>query len=131
MEYAMPYFIQVARELTHKVEHVQKKHEEREIKEEKQAKAQMNQPLDVVGDMMMGGMPGLQGLNPGIPMLTMGGPFMGGADPMGGMGMAPGMPGMGGMGMGGMVPNMGPGFGGANLGPGFGGMGGPGQGRPF
>ena len=67
MEYAMPYFVQISRELTHRVEHVQKKHEEREKKEEKAAQQQMNQPLDIVGDMIM------PGLNTGMPMLTMDG----------------------------------------------------------
>jgi len=37
MDYVMPYFIQITRELTSRVETVQKKHEDREKKEEKQA----------------------------------------------------------------------------------------------
>eukprot|EP01015_Nassula_variabilis_P036833 TRINITY_DN95_c0_g1_i8.p3 TRINITY_DN95_c0_g1~~TRINITY_DN95_c0_g1_i8.p3 ORF type:complete len:119 (-),score=44.54 TRINITY_DN95_c0_g1_i8:62-418(-) len=52
-----PYFVQILKELTHRVETVQKKHEDREKKEEKQAQQQMNQPLDI-GEMVMM-MPGL------------------------------------------------------------------------
>eukprot|EP01015_Nassula_variabilis_P036826 TRINITY_DN95_c0_g1_i12.p1 TRINITY_DN95_c0_g1~~TRINITY_DN95_c0_g1_i12.p1 ORF type:complete len:182 (-),score=60.12 TRINITY_DN95_c0_g1_i12:62-607(-) len=56
-EYSIPYFVQILKELTHRVETVQKKHEDREKKEEKQAQQQMNQPLDI-GEMVMM-MPGL------------------------------------------------------------------------
>lgn len=127
LEWAMPYFVQVARELTYRVENVQKKHEEREKKEEKQAQQQMNQPLDIVGDYMMPMMPGL---NPGMLMLTMEGANPFGAGPGPNYGGGPGFGGPGGPGgpggYGGM-PNGG--FGGGQPG-GFGsqpgGYGGPG-----
>jgi len=35
-DYAMPFMIQITKELTHKVDHVQKKAEEKEKKEKKQ-----------------------------------------------------------------------------------------------
>jgi len=35
LEFSMPYFIQIIKELTTKVDHVQKKHDDREKKEEK------------------------------------------------------------------------------------------------
>ena len=131
LEFAMPYFVQVAKELTHRVENVQKKHEERERKEEKQAQQQMNQPLDVVGDYMMPMMPGL---NPGMLMLTMetANPFGGGPGPGGfgggGMGGGPGFGGggggFGGQPGGGYGGGPGPGPGGFGGGPGPGGFGG-------
>ena len=52
MEFAMPFFIQVMRELTTRVDTVQKKHEDREKKEKKQEEQNINRPLDV-GDMNM------------------------------------------------------------------------------
>ena len=52
MEFAMPFFIQVMRELTTRVDTVQKKHEDREKKEKKQEEQNINKPLDV-GDMHM------------------------------------------------------------------------------
>lgn len=91
-EYSMPYFIQIVRELTYRVETVQKKHEDREKKEEKQAQQQMSQPLDVVTDFLM---PGFN--NPMLmPAQTFGsnpnmGPFMGSMGPGGPMGMGMGM----------------------------------------
>ena len=126
LEFAMPYFVQVARELTYKVEDVQKKHQEREKKEEKQAQQQMNQPLDVIGDYMMPtmGMPG------GMLMLTMetANPF--GTAPTGFGGGGPGFGGGPGPGFGGQPGGFGGqpgGFGGPQGGgfqsqPGFGGQ---------
>lgn len=35
MDYAMPFLIQITKELTTRVDHVQKKHEEKEKKEKK------------------------------------------------------------------------------------------------
>ena len=88
----MPYFIQIIKELTHKVETVQKKHEDREKKEQKEANKQANQPLDYVNDYM-------NPLNPGQLMI--------GNNPMVDMGnMGMGM----GMGMPGGFPNNGMGF---------------------
>ena len=91
-DFSMPYFIQIVKELTTKVEVVQKKHEDREKKEEKQAQQQMNQPLDVVTDFLMPGFnnPMLMAGPSQVPMNTMMGGFMGSVAP--GMGM-PGMPG--------------------------------------
>ena len=90
-DFSMPYFIQIVKELTTKVEVVQKKHEDREKKEEKQAQQQMNQPLDVVTDFLMPGFnnPMLMAGPSQVPMNNMmAGGFMG--SQMGGM------PGMGG-----------------------------------
>ena len=86
----MPYFIQIVKELTTKVEVVQKKHEDREKKEEKQAQKQMNQPLDVVTDFLMPGFnnPMLMAGPGQMPMNSMMGGFMG--SQVGGMGGVPG-----------------------------------------
>lgn len=97
-DFAMPYFIQITKELTQRVETVQKKHEDREKKEEKQAQQQMSQPLDVVSDfllpgaftapmLMAGPMTQSFNSNPNVP--NMGPGFMGMG--MGGMGMGMGM----------------------------------------
>jgi clathrin heavy chain len=51
MEFAMPFFIQVTSELTSRVETVQKKHEDREKKEEQIAKKQQNETLDAASDL--------------------------------------------------------------------------------
>jgi len=81
MEHAMPFFIQITRELTARVETVQKKHDEREKKEEKQAQDKLNRPLDtIMNDMFMPGMatmmlpppdmslyPNAPGFNTGVP----------------------------------------------------------------
>lgn len=54
-DFAFPFFIQMVRDLTHKVEKVQRKTEEREKKEEKEAEKKIYTPLDsMVGGMMMG-----------------------------------------------------------------------------
>jgi len=89
-DYSMPYFIQIVKELTTKVEVVQKKHEDREKKEEKQAQQQMNQPLDVVTDFLMPGFnnPMLMAGPGQMPMNSMMGGFMG--SQVGGMGGVPG-----------------------------------------
>ena len=94
-DFAMPYFIQIVKELTTKVEVVQKKHEDREKKEEKQAQQQMNQPLDVVTDFLMPGFanPMLMPAPGQMPMNSMMGGFMGSVGPGMGMGGMPGMPG--------------------------------------
>eukprot|EP01017_Pseudomicrothorax_dubius_P000220 TRINITY_DN0_c136_g1_i1.p1 TRINITY_DN0_c136_g1~~TRINITY_DN0_c136_g1_i1.p1 ORF type:complete len:135 (-),score=47.30 TRINITY_DN0_c136_g1_i1:99-503(-) len=91
LEHAMPFFIQIMRELTTRVDTVQKKHEDREKKEEKQAKQQLDQPLGFVGDMLLPGMnPQLMLMGPpGMPGGNMGGPnpmMPGGFPPMGGLG---------------------------------------------
>lgn len=52
-DYAMPFMIQITKELTHKVDHVQKKAEEKEKKEKKQQQSQENKPLE-----------GFAGINP-------------------------------------------------------------------
>jgi len=108
LDFAMPYFVQVMKDLTQRVESVQKKNDEREKKEEKQQ--QLNQPLDIASDlgflipqiggmgMLMpppGSMPGFQGYT-GMPGMN---PFGGNNGPMGGMGgMGGGFNQMGGMG---------------------------------
>ena len=117
-DFAMPFFIQLVRDMTFKVEVVQKKNEEREKKEVEKAEKESTQQLNpMIDESMMGG-----GMASPFPMLMSGGTGM---DTMGGMGMG-GMPGMGmdtmggmpGMGMGGM-----PGMGGMGIGGGMGGSG--------
>lgn len=107
-DYTMPFFIQLVRDLTHKVETVQKKSEEREKKEEKAQQQQLNQPpiIDVYHD--LGFMPGLNNM----PMLP--GPGGIGMGPQGGFGGQQG--GFGGQ------PNFGgqPGFNQGGFGGGFG-----------
>ena len=93
-EYVMPYFIQFVRDLSTKVEGVQKNTEDIKKKEEAKAEEAANRPLDM--GMEMGMMfPGMN-MNQG-PAAIM--PAPGSMPAMGGaMG---GMMGMGGMGMGG------------------------------
>lgn len=43
----MPFMIQLTRELSSRVEHVQKKHEERERKEEEKQERDAKKPLDI------------------------------------------------------------------------------------
>lgn len=68
-DYAMPFNIQVMRDMTHRVDHVKKRQEANEKKEEEKLKRDEKMPL--------GGMMGPTGfnplINPGVPML-MGGP---------------------------------------------------------
>jgi len=51
-EFAMPYYCQKLREFSNKLESIQRQNEDREKKEEKIAKDQVNKPLDTVGDMI-------------------------------------------------------------------------------
>lgn len=63
-EFCMPYMIQLISELKTRVETVHRKNEDREKKEETQAKEKMNQPLNFVAhdlDMMMPTQPMLPG----------------------------------------------------------------------
>merc|ERR1719420_1041283 len=88
MDFAMPYFVQVMREYTGRVEALDKKTLKKEEEEEKQKSASNDYVADTF--MMTGGMPGLGGqamLMPPQPMM--------GAQQMGG-----GMPPMGGAPMG-------------------------------
>lgn len=106
MEYVMPYFIQFTKDLSSRVDTVQKKTDDIKKKDEKAAEEAVNQPLDLgidVGFLFPGMMP-----NQNMPMAIMPPPgIMGGMGGMGmgmntgmnpGMGMGPigGMPGMGG-----------------------------------
>ena len=114
LEFSMPYFIQIMKDLTNKVETVQKKHDEREKKEEKAAQQQISTPLDFANDLgiMMPQMGGMAMLMPPPGSMP---PFQ----DYGGNGMVMGgMPGMNPFGNNG--PNMG-GFG--NNGPNMGGFG--------
>lgn len=113
-DFAFPFFIQMVRDLTHKVEKVQKKHEEREKKEEEKAEKEAYRPLDSMTGMgmMMGG----EIASP-FPMLMGAGDQSGFGSTMGSS--IGGLGGLGGMGA--------SGFGGqSNLG-GLGGMGGFGR----
>ena len=98
LEFVMPYFIQFVKDLSSKVETVQRSTDDIKKKEEKQAQEKLDQPLDMnVHEMMfpgpMGGMQGPAAIMPAPGMMSnMGGPMppmgMGGAP---GMGMNPGM----------------------------------------
>lgn len=90
-DFAMPFFIQVLSEMKTKVESVERKNEEREIKEEKAKQESTKTILNIAGP------PGM--LGGGSGMLSIGGPGMMG----GSMGMGNSTMGMGGstMGMGG------------------------------
>jgi clathrin heavy chain len=62
-EYVMPYFIQFVKDLSTRVDTVQKKTDDIKKKEEKNAQEQMNQPLDIdIGGFLFPGM------NPGMGM---------------------------------------------------------------
>lgn len=120
-EYVMPYFIQYVKDLSSRVDTVQKKTEDIKKREERQAQEQLEKPLDVNVEMMfpgpMGGAPqiaaimpapGMMQPVPGVPgMAPMGGMGMGGAPPMGhaGFNSASTNPSMGGPGM--QQPGMG------------------------
>jgi len=77
----MPYMIQLISELKTRVETVQKKNEDREKKDEQQAKEKMNQPLGFVAhdlEMMMPTQPmlpgpGMYNSTPGFNSNPMGG----------------------------------------------------------
>lgn len=112
-DFAFPFFIQMVRDLTHKVEKVEKKHEEREKKDEQKAEQDAFRPLNT-----MGGMDGLSmmmgaEISP-YPMLT-------GAD----SGFASGFP-LGGSGLGQTGFGSSPGLGGFGAAGGLGGFGRPG-----
>jgi len=101
-EFLMPYMIQTTKDLTSKIDYMQKKAEDKEKKEEKEKQERNEQPLSIdmlgMGSMNSlvvygGGMPG--GMNPGGGMPGMGGPNMGG---MGGFGGGMNMQGGGGFG---------------------------------
>lgn len=100
-DFAFPFFIQMVRDLTHKVEKVEKKHEEREKKDEQKAEQDAFRPLSTMGGMDgLGMMMGAE-LSP-YPMLT--GPdstFSSGFPLAGGLGQ----PGLGGFG--GATPGLG------------------------
>jgi len=101
-EYVMPYFIQFVKDLSSRVEVVQKSTEDIKKKDEKKAEEEMNKPLDMGMEFMFPGMGG--GMNTG-PAAIM--PAPGAMPGMGGMGgqqfmtQAPQMsaPMQGGMGM--------------------------------
>ena len=105
-EFVMPYFIQQMRDMSSKVESVQKSTDDIKKKDEKQQKEKLDQPLDIGAVGMFGGMdmgpsqpalmpaPGMMPPAGGMNMGFSGQPPMGGGmPPMGGMG---GMPPMGG-----------------------------------
>ncbi len=93
-EYVMPYFIQFVKDLSTRVDTVQKKTDDIKKKEEKNAQEQMNQPLDIdIGGFLFPGMnPGMgmpalmppPGMMP--PGMGMGGGFNTGFPPNGGAG---------------------------------------------
>jgi clathrin heavy chain len=97
-EFVMPYFIQFVRDLSTRVDTVQKTTGDIKKAEEKKAEEAANRPLDMGMD--MGFMFPGQGMNQG-PAAIM--PAPGSMPPMGGMGMG----GMGGGAMGGMGGGMG------------------------
>lgn len=104
-EFVMPYFIQFVRDLSVRVDGVQKSTAEIQKKEETKAEEEANRPLDMDVSMMFPGINANAG--PAAIMPAPGAmPPMGGGMPgmqMGGMGMGMGMN----MGMGMQPPNMG------------------------
>ena len=67
---AMPFMIQLMRDLSTRVEQVQKKHEEREKKEEEKQERDARRPLDLGGIIGGNGFTPMNPLlNPGVPML--------------------------------------------------------------
>lgn len=116
MEFVMPYFIQCVKDLSSRVETVQKSTDDIKKKEEKQQQEKLDQPLDMNVDMMfpgpgMGGPPMIQAIMPAPGMMP---PMGGGMPPMGGpqpgFGGAPGGMQMGGPPMQGGNPFGGSGF---------------------
>jgi clathrin heavy chain len=103
-EYVMPYFIQFVRDLSLRVDTVQKKTDDIKKKEEKTAEEQINQPLDIdVGFLfpgMMGGAgQGMLSLMPppgSMPNMSMGGYQYGATNQQFGTGYGGPMGGMGG-----------------------------------
>ena len=120
MEFVMPYMIQMMRDMTNKVDNVQKSTETIKKKEEKKEQEIRERPIDVaIADQMFA---------PSFPQqlaIAGPGPVSGGMPSMMGGSMGGGMPNgfasapMGNMGMGGMQGNMG---GMNNMGGGFGGQ---------
>jgi len=77
-EYVMPYFIQFVKDLSSRVDVVQKKTDDIKKKEEKTAQEQINQPLDIGVDFIYPpmGQPGMLSLMPppgSMPNMNMGG----------------------------------------------------------
>lgn len=102
-EFVMPYFIQFVRDMSTRVEKVQKSTEDIKKKEEVKAEEEANRPLDLDMHFMMGGMGGMGGpIIPAIMPAAGSMPGMGFGGGMGsafttappGMGGMPGMPGM-------------------------------------
>lgn len=81
-EYVMPYFIQFVKDLSSRVEGVQKQTDDIKKKDEKKAEEEMNKPLDMGMEFMFPGM-GMGGMNAG-PAAIM--PAPGTMAGMGGMG---------------------------------------------
>ena len=100
MEFVMPFFIQFVKDLSTRVETVQKSTEDIKHKEEKKEKEQLDQPLDMNVEMMFPSASGMPAIMPDAGMMNMNNMGAG----MGNMG--------GGMGnMGGAMGNMGGGMG--------------------
>lgn len=98
MEFVMPYFIQYVKDLSSRVETVQKKTDDINKREEKQQQEKINeQPLAMgAADMMfpspMGGAPQIAAIMPAPGMMPQGMGMNPGMGPMGGMGMSMGQP---------------------------------------
>merc|ERR1712224_588247 len=65
MEFVMPYFIQCVKDLSSRVETVQKSTDDIQKKEEKQQQEKLDQPLDMNVEMMF---PGPMGMQPQVPL---------------------------------------------------------------
>ena len=86
-EVTMPFMIQLVKDLNLRVEHVQKKHDEREKKEEQKQQREAERPLHNMGlGSTFNGMPGL---NSGLPQLMPSGPAFGGQNQAQGFGQTP------------------------------------------
>ena len=86
-DFAMPFMIQLTRDLSTRLDLVQKKHEEREKKEEEKMERDAKKPIDLAGPMVYADMGQVSGLvTPGVPMLANNAFGQPGNTGMGGMG---------------------------------------------
>ena len=90
VEFIMPYMIQTVRDLTIRMDHMQRKAEDSEKQKKKEIEEHVSQPLEVIyggvmNNAMIPFMPGMGGMGQGYNPMDMN--QMGGMQGMGGMGM--------------------------------------------
>ena len=87
MEFVMPYFIQFVKDLSTRVETVQKSTDDIKKKEDKKKEEELERPLDMNVEMMF---PGPMGMQPQIQAIMPAPGMMGGMTPLGNpLGQAP------------------------------------------